>query len=194
MKKILLILLLVVFIFGFSAPTLLAKEEVSTPEKVTLIGGVYLSPVLPGSWKYYVKIWRDKLIDYLLIYDENKRYPFEVQLAHKRLLEAQELAEMGQCMKITLLVSKYQQWMDSVLNHLITAGEEKDWERGRFIIEFYRYLPQQKQALERIEFFCPEERLDGKNLKTVFNDTKKRAESYWGLGQLQQFHQERIEQ
>ncbi len=192
MKEKIILLILLISSLIFPASSLLTAQGLSEPTKVTAIGDVYVSRVLPGSWKYNLKIWRDRMIDLVLIFNPLKRSQFELKLANKRLLEAQELSELGSCDKIDPLTSQYQEWMARVFAYL-KVSKEKEWETGRFVVNLYRSLPQQKQVLERIEFLCPDKERGGKDLKRLSDDFKKEAESYWGLDQLRQFQQEMIQ-
>jgi len=190
MRKKFLLLVLAISCLFFGITSSLGAQELSEPTKVTVIGDVYVSQVLPGSWKYPLKIWRDRIIDTVLIFNPLARYQFELKLANKRLLEAQEMAEKGSCDEVDSLINQYQKWIARVFGYLKTA-KEQEWKTGRFVVNLYRSLPDQKQVLERIEFLCAKES-EGRDLKRLFDDHKKEAESYWGLNQLYRFHQEKV--
>lgn len=189
-------LTLLFFLIFASKGIVFADTEAQVSPRVTLIDDnhsrVYVPAVLPGSWKYPLKIWRDRFFELVLAFDPLERSHFRLSLAHKRLLEIQELYERREFNKAASLVEQYQKLMEHVFLFADRLkGEEK--ENEVFMTSLYLSLPQQKKVIERIKFLSPKsekEELRLKELEGTFSSFVEKANLYWGLDQLKKVQQE----
>lgn len=159
------------------------QEEVT---RVTLVDDgynrVYTPGVLPDSWKYPLKITRDKITEIFLFFDPAQQRLFKLKLAHKRILEIQEMCFEGKCQNLRFLMDEYREIMDELFGYL------KKEKNRKLLNSFYASLPQHQRVIDALKKITGENDKEVRKLDSIFREYYKNIEAYWGLNQLRQFH------
>lgn len=186
MKNIISILLLVFISYFFTTSLVFGMEGSSEPLAISTIDDGYLRAYSPTttavSWRYPLKLFKEKLKEVVLIFDPIAHYHYKLNLANVRLLEIQDLCQREKCNDINKLSVRYQRLMSEVLNY--TDGIKIDDERYESLIaSLYLSLLQQEVVINKIIYLS-----NGGNaantLKLIFEDEVEHAERYWGVSQI----------
>jgi len=125
--KRLIIFGLAISLFFSIAPSLSYAQE----EAISEIGGVYTPRILPDSPWYIFKLIRDRF-QLFFTRGEVEKAQLELEQVNKRVLEFQQLCDIGKCEKYQKMAGKFAGRMEKL--------EEKA-ERLRFSSEFTSGLP-----------------------------------------------------
>jgi len=186
MKNIVSFSLLLFMSYFFTISLVFGSENSSEQMAITTIDDGYLRAYSPTtttvSWKYPLKLIREKLQEVILIFDPIARYHYKLSLANVRLLEIQDLCQKGKCDDINMLSVKYRKQMSDILDY--TDGIKIDDEKYESLItSLYLSLLQQKIVIDNIIYLSSEENA-ANSLKLIFEDDAQRVEDYWGVSQI----------
>jgi len=148
-KKIIVFCLAMSLFFSFVPGPAWAQEEA-----INEIGGVYTPRILPDSPWYIFKLIRDR-IRLFLTRDQVEKALLELEQINKRVLEFQQLCDIGKCEKYQKMAGKFARRMEKLEEKAQRLKNE-----GRNVEELIEKLREsglkQQAVLQRVYERAPE--------------------------------------
>lgn len=96
---------------------------------------------LPGDKLYFLKAWRDKLVEHLF-FNKFKKSEYFKKLANKRLIEAEKLLELGRYSFLSGILKESKAYLEKGTELLSSLGQDNSffWLRGEYAKDLRKHV------------------------------------------------------